>query len=65
MAESPYYCTSFCQESSRQLRASGKIKIWDKAIERERLLMNIEPELVAAFQENPSGTMEKSNEIQI
>ena len=38
---------------SRQLRASGEIKTFDKAIERARLLMTIEPEQVAMLRENP------------
>ena len=50
---------------SRQLVASGEIKTLDKAIERARLLMTIEPEPVAALQENPSVTVGKPNEIQM
>ena len=48
---------------SRQLRASGEITTLDKAIERARLLMTIEPEPVATLQEKPIFSMEKPDEL--
>ena len=50
---------------SRQLRVSGEIKTLDKAIERARLLMTIEPEQVATLRENPCVSVGKPNEIQM
>ena len=47
----------------RQLRASGEVTTLDKAIERARLLMTINPEPVATLQEKPD--VHKPDDMQI
>ena len=59
------FLTGIPESISRQLRASGEITTLDKAIERARLLMTIEPEPVAALQEKPNVSVETSDEMRM